>query len=63
VRFQADPSRRNEPRRYKSIADGVRTVLRTEGIAHGLYKGALTTVIRAAVLSGTQVCLCCIICE
>lgn len=62
MRFQADPTRIGEPRRYRGIVDGVVQIVRSEGVVDGLYKGAGTTVLRAAVLSGTQV-MCTVVCD
>jgi hypothetical protein len=38
VRFQADPARTPELRRYKSVVGAVVEIVRTEGLIAGLYK-------------------------
>lgn len=55
MRFQADRSKRGEPRRYRSVVSAFRSIWREEGLVHGLYKGVGTTTLRAAVLTGAQV--------
>jgi len=52
--MQADRSTTKQTQKYKSVANAFMTILKTEGLRDGLYKGVGTTVLRAAVLTGAQ---------
>lgn len=54
IKFQGDPSLKGEPRLYKSVFSAFRQIVKSEGFFGGLYKGAMTTTVRSAVLSCSQ---------
>lgn len=54
VRMQADRATTKQSQKYKSVANAFMTILRTEGLRDGLYKGVETTVLRAAALTSAQ---------
>ena len=54
IRFQADQAGKGQAPRYKSLMDAVVKIIKNEGLFGGLYKGVGTTMIRAALLTSSQ---------